>query len=348
MKNILISKETLSNTPSRRDGVSNDIENTLRSYGTDLIQRAGILLRLQQVTASSAQIALHRFYYRRSLREFDVRVVCAATLYVACKLQEEPRRVQHIINVLTELIEEPNDCDLLDRESEVYKALKKMVFQAEHYILLESGFMISQAFVHPHRYVLQYIHALIESTPSICKSDLSAKAWAYLNDSLRTTLCCEVSPHVIAVGCIYLAACDCLIPLPQTTRWYEIFDVTWEDICRVCVAINSYYYQFSKPRYIKLNPFNDPEVNQSEADGPADKAVDFDTKHRVPCARWARWPHKVRKQRQFEEAQKKAPSEPPARVPSPIKRGGRTFTKEAKKKRHTEEKTDAQKKTPVA
>ena len=43
-------------------------------FGCELIQQMGILLRLPQVAASTAQVSFHRFYTKRSMRKFDVRV----------------------------------------------------------------------------------------------------------------------------------------------------------------------------------------------------------------------------------------------------------------------------------
>lgn len=62
-----------------------------------------------------------------------------------------------------------------------FELARAETFRCERYILRELGFMVSQTLVHPHRYILQYIHAL-------CKGDyiptnrLSQIAWGYLND----------------------------------------------------------------------------------------------------------------------------------------------------------------------
>lgn len=41
-----LTDEQLENTPSRRDGIDEATETTLRIYGCDLIQESGILLKL--------------------------------------------------------------------------------------------------------------------------------------------------------------------------------------------------------------------------------------------------------------------------------------------------------------
>lgn len=49
LKNQLLPEDKLSLTPSQSDGLDGDTETDLRIYGCELIQTAGILLKLPQV-----------------------------------------------------------------------------------------------------------------------------------------------------------------------------------------------------------------------------------------------------------------------------------------------------------
>lgn len=49
LKNKLLPEEKLSPTPSQNDGLDIETETDLRIYGCELIQTAGILLKLPQV-----------------------------------------------------------------------------------------------------------------------------------------------------------------------------------------------------------------------------------------------------------------------------------------------------------
>ncbi|PFH36611.1 putative cyclin 4 [Besnoitia besnoiti] len=258
---VLPPQKLLKCPPSVRDGLSPEVEREQRVYGCHLIQKAGILLKLEAVSIASAQTILHRFFFRRSLKQFDVRRVATAALLLACKLEEDPHRVLHLVGVihlLSQLEDNPEKAlseDNLDEflvasDSQEYELFRMDVFRCERYILRELGFMVSQTLVHPHRYILQYIHALFKGN-FVPTSQLSQRAWGYLNDSMRTTLCCEVQPAVIAVGSIFLAACDLGIPLPQETGWHDLFDVSWEDVTKVCDAILSLYTR-PLPSYVKL------------------------------------------------------------------------------------------------
>ncbi|CDJ35832.1 cyclin, putative [Eimeria mitis] len=255
---VLVPRKLQQRTPSIRDGLSRELEISQRIYGCHLIQRAGVLLRLEAVTVASAQTILHRFYYRKSLKKFDVRLVATSSLLLACKLEEDPRRVRSLIDIV-QLLAKAEDANVQITQDNLDQ------------LLIDHD---SPTLVHPHRYILQYIHAL-------CKGDyiptnrLSQIAWGYLNDSMRTTLCCEVQPAVVAVGSIFLAACDLNIHLAKETGWYELFDVTWEDVLKVCTRILSLYKR-APPKYTKLAETRTPPPPKLEptTDTKTDKSED--------------------------------------------------------------------------
>ena len=74
LDNFYVSKEDLANSPSRKDGISSDVEREQRIYGCEMIQEAGILLRLPQAVMATGQVLLHRFYCKVSLVAHDVKV----------------------------------------------------------------------------------------------------------------------------------------------------------------------------------------------------------------------------------------------------------------------------------
>ncbi|CDJ49115.1 cyclin, putative [Eimeria brunetti] len=291
---VLVPRKLQQRTPSIRDGLSRELEISQRIYGCHLIQRAGVLLRLEAVTVASAQTILHRFYYRKSLKKFDVRLVATSSLLLACKLEEDPRRVRSLIDIVqllanaedanVQITQDNLDQLLIDHDSPEFEVIRAETLRCERYILRELGFMVSQTLVHPHRYILQYIHAL-------CKGDyiptnrLSQIAWGYLNDSMRTTLCCEVQPAVVAVGSIFLAACDLNIHLAKETGWYELFDVTWEDVLKVCTRILSLYKR-APPKYTKLAETRTPPPPKQESttDAKTEKAEDQSAAATAPPA----------------------------------------------------------------
>lgn len=61
-----LTDEQLKTSPSRKDGIDEATETTLRIYGCDLIQESGILLKLPQAVMATGQVLFHRFYCKKS------------------------------------------------------------------------------------------------------------------------------------------------------------------------------------------------------------------------------------------------------------------------------------------
>ncbi|XP_023525559.1 cyclin-L1-1-like isoform X3 [Cucurbita pepo subsp. pepo] len=68
-----LTDEQLTNSPSRKDGIDEATETSLRIYGCDLIQEAGILLKLPQAVMATGQVLFHRFYCKKSFARFNVK-----------------------------------------------------------------------------------------------------------------------------------------------------------------------------------------------------------------------------------------------------------------------------------
>ena len=74
LDNFYLTESDLEDTPSRKDEVDAETEKRLRFYGCQRIQRAVVLLRVPQVVAATAQTLLHRFYCKKSLCLWHIRV----------------------------------------------------------------------------------------------------------------------------------------------------------------------------------------------------------------------------------------------------------------------------------
>lgn len=97
-------------TPSQREGISPREEFLLRMQGCLGIQRASSLLKVSQTCCATAQAIFHRFFFRKGLKSsnskvsflrdaLNLQVISCAALYLACKAEEEPRKVFDVMNV---------------------------------------------------------------------------------------------------------------------------------------------------------------------------------------------------------------------------------------------------------
>ncbi|XP_052034360.1 cyclin-L2 isoform X3 [Apodemus sylvaticus] len=264
LENCLLPDDKLRFTPSMSSGLDIDTETGLRVVGCELIQAAGILLRLPQ----------H---------------VSMACVHLASKIEEAPRRIRDVINVfhrLRHLREKKKPVPLvLDQE---YVNLKNQIIKAERRVLKELGFCVHVK--HPHKIIVMYLQVLE------CERNqhLVQTAWNYMNDSLRTDVFVRFQPESIACACIYLAARTLEIPLPNRPHWFLLFGATEEEIQEICFKILQLYtrkkvdlthlenevekrkhaIEEAKARAKGLLPGNAPGLDNAAGFSPAPKLVE--------------------------------------------------------------------------
>lgn len=74
LENCLLPDDRLRFTPSMSSGLDTDTETGLRVVGCELIQAAGILLRLPQVAMATGQVLFQRFFYTKSFVKHSMEV----------------------------------------------------------------------------------------------------------------------------------------------------------------------------------------------------------------------------------------------------------------------------------
>uniref|UniRef100_A0A8C2EWQ5 Cyclin L1 n=1 Tax=Cyprinus carpio TaxID=7962 RepID=A0A8C2EWQ5_CYPCA len=231
----IIPEESLSSTPSMLDGLDHETETNLRILGCELIQSAGILLRLPQVAMATGQVLFQRFFYSKSFIKHSFEIFAMACVNLASKIEESPRRVRDVINVFHHLKQGKGKKItplVLDQN---YINTKNQVIKAERRVLKELGFCVHVK--HPHKIIVMYLQVLE------CEKNqmLVQTAWNYMNDALRTNVFVRFEPETIACACIHLAARVLQIPLPSKPHWYLVFGATKEDIREICISTMKLY-----------------------------------------------------------------------------------------------------------
>ena len=231
LDNFYLTSEQLEDSPSRQDGITADDETRARVYGCEQIQEAGMLLRLPQMTVATGQVLLHRFYCKQSLAKRDVKQFAMASLFLATKLEETARTHTEIINVFHRMEQrhEGRKLEPLDQYGDTYSEQSAHLIIAEKIILIQLGFILHVD--HPHKDLLAYLHFL-KASPKLIQV-----AWNLTNDSLRTTLCIRFKSKIVACGIMYTAARALQEALPEDPPWWEVFSVTFADICMICREI---------------------------------------------------------------------------------------------------------------
>ncbi|KAF9228660.1 cyclin-like protein [Gyrodon lividus] len=239
-------------TPSREEGVPQELEEDLRAFGCKLIHEAGVLLKQKQVAVATAQILYQKFWYTSSMKQFSIGDVGMGALYLASKLEECPLRMRDLVNIYDLLLQRTAD-ELASPGSRKGKEkfkyapmsyfgntfydLKDAVVVAEMQLLKRLGFNVHV--VLPYGTLINYLRVLGLTN----HKDACAKAWGFLNDALQTPVYALYAVPTIVSAAIFLAARHLDISLPSTPPncWWDLFDASWDDVWSVCGHIMRLY-----------------------------------------------------------------------------------------------------------
>ncbi|KAI0807143.1 cyclin-L1 [Fomes fomentarius] len=249
----LASLAQIEKTPSREDGIPEDLELDLRAFGCKLIHEAGILLRQKQVAVATAQILFQRFWYVTSMKQFGIGDIGMGSLYLASKLEECPIRMRDLINVYDLLLQRaahklkhPSSSTTSSSDftyvpmsyfGNTFYDLKDALVVGEMQILKRLGFNVHV--VLPYGTLVNYLRLLGLTE----REDVSSRAWGYLNDALQTPVYALYAVPTIVSAAILLATRHLGISLPSSpdSCWWELFDADWEDVWSVAGYIMRLY-----------------------------------------------------------------------------------------------------------
>uniref|UniRef100_A0A3P9MJT0 Cyclin T2b n=1 Tax=Oryzias latipes TaxID=8090 RepID=A0A3P9MJT0_ORYLA len=216
----LFTREQLENTPSRRCGIEADRELSYRQQAANLIQDIGQRLNVSQLIINTAIVYMHRFYMIHSFTKFHRNIISQTTLFLAAKVEEQPRKLEHVIKMAHAFInpQEP----ALDTKSSAFQLQAHELVVLESIVLQTLGFEITVD--HPHTDVVRCSQLVRASR------DLAQTSYFMATNSLHlTTFCLEYRPTVVACVCIHLACKWSNWEIPVSTdgkHWWEYVDRT--------------------------------------------------------------------------------------------------------------------------
>uniref|UniRef100_A0A1B6CKX9 Cyclin-like domain-containing protein n=1 Tax=Clastoptera arizonana TaxID=38151 RepID=A0A1B6CKX9_9HEMI len=214
-------KEQLANTPSRKFGYDADRELSCRQQAANFIQDMGQRLQVTQLCINTAIVYMHRFYVFHSFSNFHRNEMAVASLFLAAKVEEQPRKLEHVIKVAQMCLHRP-----VDTKSEQYLEQAQDLVVNENILLQTLGFDV--AIDHPHTHVVKCCHLVRAS------KDLAQTSYFMASNSLHlTTMCLLYKPTVVACFCIHLACKWSNWEIPQSNEgkswfWYVDRTVTQE------------------------------------------------------------------------------------------------------------------------
>lgn len=246
----------ISQLPSVKKGMSAEEEGVKRRKTCRFIEEAGRVLKLPRVAISTAMVFFHRFYAKHAFQEHDRFEVAVATLVLAAKTEEAPKKLNTVIQECFRLKtramnagrlsqkpgsspkDDSSSSSYLDTKGEEFLKLKERILLLERIILHTIGFELS--IDHPYKFFVEQIKRLT-TTRQLCYNKAKASndanrnksnseimkkmtnelvqySMSTANDSYQTSLCLQFGPRQIATACVYLACMFSGVE-PQNGDW---------------------------------------------------------------------------------------------------------------------------------
>jgi len=231
----LFTDAELANTPSIQDGMSAHEERETRSKGVNFIVQVGIMLKLPQLTLSTAAVFFQRFLMRASLKKERAGIPklhhyqsAATALFLATKVEESCRKPKEMILAFCRVAQK-NPNLVIDEQSKDWWRWRDCILHNED-VLLET-LCFDLTLESPHRQLFEMLKWYgVEHNKRLRNA-----AWAFVTDSNNTQLCLLCTSRTIAVAGLYAACRYCDVALPDDAKrrpWWETQHVRLKEILR--------------------------------------------------------------------------------------------------------------------
>ncbi|KAL1619437.1 putative cyclin pch1 [Diplodia seriata] len=238
----IFTEEELLHTPSIEDGMAPEQEKEMRYKGMTFIYQVGAMLKLPQLTLSTAGVFLNRFIVRRSLVSKDGYKalhhyqIAATSLFLATKVEENCRKMKELV-VACCRVAQKNPNLLVDEQTKDFWRWRDTILYNED-VLLET-ICFDLTIESPHKLLFDMlVYQNVEH-----HKRLRNAAWSFINDSNLTQLCLLFTSRTIAASALYCGArlCEVAFEDEDGKPWWEIQHVKLRDIRRACNYMANIY-----------------------------------------------------------------------------------------------------------
>uniref|UniRef100_A0A804JRG4 Cyclin-like domain-containing protein n=1 Tax=Musa acuminata subsp. malaccensis TaxID=214687 RepID=A0A804JRG4_MUSAM len=185
------------------------------------IWKLALQVKVRQRVIATAITYLRRVYTRKSMTEYDPRLVAPTCLYLASKVEESTVQARLLVFYIKKMCATSSDekyrfeiKDILEMEMKVLEAL-------DYYLVV----------FHPYRPLLQLLQ-------DAGITDLTQVAWGLVNDTYKMDLILIHPPHMIALACIYIA---CVLKDKDLTTWFEELRVDMNIVKNISMEILEFF-----------------------------------------------------------------------------------------------------------
>ncbi|CAL9194759.1 hypothetical protein C4D60_Mb07t25820 [Musa balbisiana] len=187
------------------------------------IWKLALYVKVRQRVIATAITYLRRVYTRKSMTEYDPRLVAPTCLYLASKVEESTVQARLLVFYIKKMYAGASSSD------EKYRFEIKDILEMEMKVLEALDYYL--VVFHPYRPLLQLLQ-------DAGITDLTQVAWGLVNDTYKMDLILIHPPHMIALACIYIA---CVLKDKDLTTWFEELRVDMNIVKNISMEILEFF-----------------------------------------------------------------------------------------------------------
>lgn len=199
-------------------GITLDDFKLIKLHMSNYVARLAQNVKVRQRVVATAITYMRRVYVRRSMTEYDPRLVAPTCLYLASKAEESTVQARLLVFYIKKLYSDEKYKyeikDILDMEMKVLEALN-------YYLVV----------YHPYRSLAQFLQ-------DAGMNDATQLTWGLINDTYKMDLILIHPPHLITLACIYIAS---VLKDKETTAWFEELRVDMNVVKTIAMEILDFY-----------------------------------------------------------------------------------------------------------
>ncbi|KAL3633291.1 Cyclin-C1-2 [Castilleja foliolosa] len=205
-------------TLDKERGINLEDFKLIKLHMSNYIARLAQNVKVRQRVVATAITYMRRVYARKSMAEYDPRLVAPACLYLASKAEESTVQARLLVFYIKKLYSD-----------EKYRFEIKEILEMEMKILEALNYYL--VVFHPYR-------ALSQLLQDVGMSDATQLTWGLVNDTYKMDLILIHPPHLIALACIYIASVQ---KDKENTAWFEELRVDMNVVKNIAMEILDFY-----------------------------------------------------------------------------------------------------------
>ncbi|CAA3021187.1 cyclin-C1-2-like isoform X1 [Olea europaea subsp. europaea] len=190
----------------------------IKLHMSNYIARLAQNVKVRQRVVATAITYMRRVYVRRSMSEYDPRLVAPSCLYLASKAEESTVQARLLVFYIKKLYSD-----------EKYRFEIKEILEMEMKILEALNYYL--VVFHPYR-------ALSQLLQDAGMNDATQLTWGLVNDTYKMDLILLHPPHLITLACIYIAS---VLKDKENTAWFEELRVDMNVVKNIAMEILDFY-----------------------------------------------------------------------------------------------------------